>query len=217
MSDIDDGVAPGIVAEALAPESFSFAEVVQGRGYPKDTVTLYTDEQTAYDISKIDERLAEIKAEQKKILDVEVTAGYQDEVAQLQAKRAEMYATLAKSGMVFHLQGISDELRDSLLESAREKVKVEYDRDKNFLTGQVEKREKDSPERDRLYTNMLWAAHITQIVAPDGRVDTAPGLAAAEAVRQMPRAQVVKFAQAVQKLQVASGAFEAQASDPDFS
>jgi hypothetical protein len=227
MSDETDVEATDIISEALSAGTFSFAEVVQGRGYPQDTVVLYQDEATAYERAKYLDGILEARGDNShEMLNLGTK---QDEAKRAAWKRAieddpevakkvaEYDAALAKSAYTFHIQGISEELEKSLLEKARAEFPPEFDRWKNPLGGKPEKQELPSPERDRYFTNLIWSSHITKIVAPNGAVDTAPGLPAAEAIRKMPVAMQAKFNQAINKLSVASSAFESAAESPDFS
>jgi hypothetical protein len=227
MSDQDAIGGPDIVTDALSAGTFSFAEVVQGRGYPQDTVVLYQDEVTAYERAKYLDSVLEARGDTShEMLNLGTK---QDEAKRAAWKRAieddpevakkvaEYDATLAKSAYTFHIQGIPEDLEKELLERARAEFPPEYDRWKNPLGGKPEKQELPSPDRDRYFTNLIWSSHITKIVAPNGAVDMTPGLPAAEAIRKMPVAMQAKFNQAINKLSVASSAFEAAAESPDFS
>lgn len=192
--------------EALqAPDTFSFMDVIsgEGRGYPKDEVKIYLDEASAYRIQKIHgviDTLDNTSAEHKK----------------LSAELAELKAKVKASEYTFKLTGIPTEMNEILLKKARADMPVTYDHNKNFLTGGVEKVEQDSPERDRYYTNLLYQAHVEQIVSPTGLVDTAPSVETVDAFRtKAPGSQVNKFSQAVAGLQVSATAFE-DATDEDF-
>lgn len=196
----DDSVQD-IVDAAMEEGTFSFAEVAQGRSYPQDTVSIYLDEATAYKIAELEDRA-------NSELDSDV-------VNKIDAEIAELRIVIEKSKYTFKIHGIPLERRDELLERAREQIKPEFDSFKNFVNGRVEKTEKDSPERDRLYNNMLWAEHITEVVGPDGRVDRNPGIGTAEAIRKAPISQQVVFTRAIQKLVVAADSFEARIDD-DF-
>lgn len=196
MSDIQE-----LVENAQNQETFSFTEVVQGRGYPRDEVAIYLDEATAYQIVKLEKQIADSLDDQ--------------EVDALAEKVAELRKKLAQSKYIFKIVGLSTQTREDLLEKARNDIKPEYDQHKNFITGQVEKVEKESPKRDRYYTNLLWQASIEQIVAPSGAVDTAPTLETVEAFRKAPMSQQVKFQTALNELSVAAEIFE-ESVDDDF-
>src|SRR5690606_11790061 len=120
-----------------------------------------------------------------------------------------------QSKYVFKIVGLSTQTREDLLEKARTDIKPEYESHKNFMTGQVDKVEKESPKRDRYYTNLLWQASIEQIVSPTGAVDTAPTLETIEAFRKAPLSQQAKFQNALNQLAVAAEVFE-EATDASF-
>lgn len=211
------------IEDALNMETFSFADVVQGRSYPTDTVTLCSDEATAYDRGKYLDAVLEArgdtsfsmlvgpKREQAKVKAYQTAIDDDPEVAK---KVEEFDNKLAKSTYTFHIQGVSDEHVETLNKKALAEIPPEYEQSwRNPATGQqVKGEEKPSPERNRLFTNLIWAAYIAKIVAPNGAVDTAPGLPAAEAIRKMPQSQQSKFNDAINKLAVESSAFEASVS-----
>ena len=196
MSDIQ-----AQVEQAMSQETFSFVDFIQGRGYPRDEVVLNMDEATAYKIQKLEKQKKDDSSLDESALD------------RIDAEIASLREVLAKSALTFKVVGLSTENREELLENAREQVKPEYESNRNFITGQVEKVEKESPARDRLYTNLLWKAQIEQIVAPNGAV-TVPTLEDIEVFRnKAPQSQQLKLARALGDLAVASEAFEAGVSD----
>lgn len=212
------------VQQAMAEGTFSFAEVAQGRGYPSDTVALCKDEATAYDRAKYLDGVIEARGDTSH----ELMAGERREAARKQAwkraidedpevkARVEVYdAKLAVSTFVFHIQGVPEDHVEELNQKALAEIPPEYERWRNPVNGKQEKQELPSPERNRLFTNLLWAAYIQKIVDPQGRVDMAPGLPAAEAIRTMPLSQQAKFNNAINALSVSSSAFES-AVDSDF-
>src|SRR5690606_20738327 len=137
------------------------------------------DEATAYQIAKTERQIADSVDD--------------EEIDKLSAVVTELRAKLAQSKYVFKIVGLSTQTREDLLEKARTDIKPEYESHKNFMTGQVDKVEKESPKRDRYYTNLLWRASIEQIVSPTGAVDTAPTLETIEAFRKAPLSQQAKF------------------------
>lgn len=213
------------MTEPLSVETFSFADVILGRSYPEEVVHLCTDEATAYARGKYLDEVIEKRGDTAHLMLIgskqaeAKRAAYQraiDEDPEVKAKVAEFDKKLAAATYEFHIKGISDDLLKELHEKSLADIPVEYERWKNPIDGRQMKEEKPSPERDRHFTNLIWAAYITKIVSPDGRVDVAPGIAAAEAVRRMPQAQIAKFNEAINKLSVDSAAFEASVTS-DFS
>lgn len=200
MTDINE-----LVEAAQSEEVFDFAEVVQGRGYPRDEVSVYLDEATAYKIQVLEEESSKERDPER--------------VDELAEQIAELRAELDKSKYVFKIVGISTDTQEDLVDKARAEYPVEYENRRNPFTQMIERTEKADPEkdaaRDRYFTNILWAAHIEQIVAPSGAVQTAPGPETVESLRKMPKSQITKLVQAFNKLEVASAAFE-HATDEDF-
>ena len=190
------------VDELQAPETFDFLEVLNHRGYPTDEVVIYLDEATAHKISKLSERKALLFDE--------------SEMDAADAEMAALKAVLAKSAYTFKLKGVPGEVKEALAESAKEKFKPEYETSKNFITGQVQKFEKDNPGRTKFLGLSIFQSHVEQIVAPDGKVITAPEVGIIDAfLTKAPDAQVQKFIDAVNALQVSAQAFE-DATDEDF-
>lgn len=204
MLDINE-----LVSQAQSEETFSFADVVNGRGYPRDEVTIFMDEASAHEIKKLERSVDGVLES----LDAKDRAAA---VVEIEAKIKTLREKINKSRYVFKVVGLSSETKDDLYIKAREDIKPEYDHNKNFITGQVEKVEKPSPKRDRYYTNLLWQASIEQIVSPTGAVDTAPAFETVALFRSKgPESQLFKFQDALQALSVASEAFES-ATDDDF-
>lgn len=227
MSEQGGTESADIVSEALSAGTFSFAEVVQGRGYPQDTVVLYQDEATAYERAKYLDGILETRGDNShEMLNLGTK---QDEAKRAAWKRAieddpevakkvaEYDATLAKSAYTFHIQGIPNEMFKTLGDKADTDFPPTVEKWRNPLDGRQMKSETPNPQRDRHFAHLLWSAHITKIVDAEGRADTAPGLAAAEAISKMPLSQQQKFANAINELQVSADAFESAAESPDFS
>ena len=198
----DDKDIQEIVEALQAPETFDFIAVLNGRDYPTDEVTIYLDEATAYAIGELS--ASKLRLTEEADMDV------------ADKQLADLKTKLLKSAYVFKLTGISLELRELLSESAKAKFKSEYETSRNFVTGQVEKFEKPNPERNQFLGLSVFQAHVEQIVSPDGKVITAPEVGIIDAfLKKAPESQVEKFIIAVNKLQVASQAFET-ATDEDF-
>src|SRR5690606_29970812 len=175
---------------------------IQGRSYPTDVVTLCDDEATAYQRGKYLDEVIEKRGDTAHLMlvgerqEAAKRQAYQRAIAEdaeVAAKVAEFDAKLAERTYTFHIQGIPDSLVEDLNKKALDEIKPEYERWKNPIDGRQMQEEKPSPERNRYFTNLLWAAYITKIVDPKGRVDVAPGLPAAEAIRKMPLSQQAKF------------------------
>lgn len=215
---------PDIVADAMAQGTFSFVDVVQGRSYPKDTVTLYQDEATAYERGKYLDSVLELRGDVSHKLVIE---SKQDEARQAAwkraidddpevAKRVAVFdAKLSASAFTFHLQGVPSDLYQELSTKADADFPPTKEKWKNPFDGRPMSTETPHPERNRRFAHLLWAAHITKIVDANGRADTAPGVEAAAAISKMPLSQQQKFSDAIDRLQVAAASFE-NLVDSDF-
>ena len=190
------------VDELQSPNVFSFSEVLQGRGYPRDEVTVFLDEQTAHTIAKLETQAAGMDSGEK----------FDAVTKQVSVLRKKLAAT----AYTFKLTGISQDMKETVLKSAQEKFPTKYDSNKNFLTGGIDRTEKPNPERDRYFSSVLYQAHVEQIVAPDGAVNTAPDSETMDDfLRKAPESQVMRFLDAVHGLQVTAATFEA-ATNEDF-
>ena len=202
MTSDDNKTVEEKVDELQSVETFSFMELLQGRGFPKDSITVYLDEAAAYELQK-----------------AETASAHLEDGPELEASEKRISAlqdTLRETAYVFKLTGVSTELKEDLLEVAHKQFPSKYDQAKNFMTGSVEKVEKDNPDRDRYFASLLYQAHTEQIVAPDGKVDTTPSVETiGDFLRKGPAAQVHKYIGAINKLQLTSNVFE-ETTNEDF-
>jgi len=204
MTSDDNKTVEEKVDELQSPDTFDFISVLSGdtRSYPKDEVTVFLDEQTAHTIPKLEAKAAGMDSGEK----------FDTVTKQI----TELRKKLAGSAYKFRLTGISQDMKETVLKSAQEKFPTKYDTNKNFLTGGIDRTEKPNPERDRYFSSVLYQAHVEQIVAPDGAVDTAPTAETMDAfLRKAPESQVMRFLDVVHGLQVTAETFEA-ATNEDF-
>lgn len=144
-----------IVEEAKKPGKFNIVDVLKERAYPTDSVNIYVDEDTAY-------KAAELSEELKR------TSELDEKYADISESLDALMDTLSESKYVVTITGISEGKRDELYELAVNKYPLEYNENKNVLTGESTREEIENQERDELFTNLLWSAYITKIVAPNG-------------------------------------------------
>lgn len=144
-----------IVEEAKKPGKFNIVDVLKERAYPTDSVNIYVDEDTAY-------KAAELSEELKR------TSELDEKYAGISESLDTLMDTLSESKYVVTITGISEGKRDELYELAVKKYPIEFKENKNVLTGESTREEIESQERDELFTNLLWSAYITKIVAPNG-------------------------------------------------
>jgi hypothetical protein len=205
MSEIEE-----IVEEARKPGVFNIANVVKGRSFPKTSIDVYLDESLAYVISQLDESLQEMgnamdknKALSKKQLDDLLKR--RDEIIDRKEKLIE---EMGGAKYVFHIEGISEGKRQDIYDQTVEKFPIQYEKSRNPYTGKVEKEELDSVERDRYFSDLLWSAHITKIVSPEG--EEQDGITIEEATelrRALPAASAARISENIEKIRIASAAF----------
>lgn len=156
ITDINEAARERAV-EASKPGNFNFLDRLVGRNYPTEEVVVYIDEAEGYEIEKIE-----------KLLSISKDPGKRE---RLEAALAEHRAKAEPSRFVFHLQGISTEEYDSLVDAAEEAYPYEYREGRNPLTFEPERTVIESTERDTFFRTALWAKFIRKVEDPDGNVD----------------------------------------------
>ena len=197
-----------IVEEAKAPGSFKIADVLKDRAFPTDKVSIFIDEDSAFMAAEIESKIKKLGENMDSESDIGELEKLTKRHEKLIAERDKMVEGMGGTRYVFHLQGISEGVREDLYEKALEKYPVQHEVDRNPLTGEVERREKENPKRDRLFTNLIWQAHIKKIVAPDGSVQE--GISFEESVelrRALPLASSGKITETIEKLRTATALF----------
>lgn len=197
-----------LAEDAKKPGTFSILNVLKERAYPKDEVNIFLDEQSAYDASRIQEKITELS----KSADLQV----QDEIDALIAKRDELVALIENSKYVFHISGISEKARAEAYEKSVEKFPVEYEESKNPFSGEIVKKEIEDKDRDRFFTNILWTLSIEKIVAPDGSIQSEISFEDVTSLREMlPLAAASIVNQSIDKLRTSTALFMISV-DEDF-
>ncbi len=193
---------------AKAPGTFNIIDVLQNRGYPETSIKIVIDESLAYEaamlkeqIDKMNPKSSSAKMGQKQI----------EEQASLIDQLDEMREKIEKSSYTVHMMGISEGKREEIFRDARKKYPIEYDNSANIqdiLGGQNKKIEKESPERDALFTDYLWLAHIKKIVNPDGDEQSDFTYNAVRAMREsFPLSAMLKVNEAMEKLRASTALF----------
>lgn len=189
--------------EAKKPGTFSIMNAVKDRAFPSQEVNVYLDEQAAYLASEANEKLKRIDPADK-------------EYAAAEKELNELIEKLEDSKYVFTLKGIAESKRAQLLKLASDKYPIEYREDKNVYTGEVKREEIPSDERDNLFTSLVWAEHITKIVAPTGEVQEHLSAEECNELRGvLPIASSALINQTIEKLRAASAVFM-MTVDEDF-
>jgi hypothetical protein len=201
------------VNAAKARGTFKIIDVLANRGYPKQDVKIYMDEDSAYKASIIKEELEKI--------DLDLSSGKSNPV--LEKKRDELIAeqevyidNIRKSIFTFHLVGISEGKREELFSKSKKKYPIEYEKNQDILRGETKVTEKDSPERDSLFTDYLWLEHIQSITDEEGSVHQDLRYEDIRTMRtSLPLAAIAAINQAIEKLRVSTAIFLANTAE-DF-
>ena len=113
MSDIEE-----IVNEAKKPGKFNIVDVVKDRGYPKDEINVFIDENVAFRIAEINEAINSISnkmdsagAADKKTLDKLLK-----QHEEILNTRQKLLDEMGEAKYVFHLTGISEGSRQDLFD-----------------------------------------------------------------------------------------------------
>ena len=171
--------------------TFNLIDYIDERAYAEEDVRVILDDQIGYEWEKLSDEAKGIR-DAIRLKDIN--------------KRLEQLREDAeKHTFVLRLKGISERRREELLDEAVAQYPREYDEYINPLSGQKIRDEKDSPLRDRLYIHLLWAEHLIQITAPDGRIQTEIGVEDAAVIRsRAPYSALLRIQKVVEDLRVAT-------------
>lgn len=160
-----------VAIEASKPGAFSFLDRVTNRNYPTEEVVVYIDEEGAYKRSKllreIDEQMLLLRGDDKA-----AAAQRSKKITILRNKTAELEERILKSRVVFHLEGISSDAYDELIDKAAEQFPVEYVESRNPLTMELERTPKSDDNREAYFRSLLWSKFVRKISDGEGNEDT---------------------------------------------
>lgn len=181
-------------------DDFDFFDVLQGRTYPTDTVTVIMDEKGVYDFVK-----AQREFEAK-------TDPTDEEISTHEELLRKLHADIEASKATFSLQGIPDDEITSCKEIA----------DAHFADKKKQKKAADGtivrylPEEENVnYMNyfnaVVFSKHITQVIRhKDDRTTTSPGVDwVAHFMDKAPGFAKDKLTEAIRALRVNSSEYEA--------
>lgn len=189
------------IDDQLQQETFNFLDVLSERSYPKDEVSIFLDEASAYKLRAVKNALEDLEDPKKRKEVEKLVKQYQDDVK--------------KSEYVFKLTGVSFDRMEGLIEMAKKKYPVET-KTRKTASGGLEQYEIPSTERNEYLGYLTLWIHVEAIVSPDGRVHTAPDEETIiKFLKVAPPSQVNRFTEAITRLQVSSQEFE-DAIDDDF-
>lgn len=206
MSD-EDKIIESVQA-AKKPGTFNIVEVIKDRAYPEAKVSVMLDEASAYEASLLKEELDELE---KNINGKSATKAQAARISDLTDKLEEIADSMRKSSYVFHIKGISEGQRESLFAEARKKYPVEYEKNNDIsamLGNQGERKEKESPERDNLFTDFLWKEHIKMVQDPEGNEQLDFSYSDIKELRQgLPLGALAKINSAIEKIRASTAIF----------
>lgn len=202
------------VVEAKKPGVFNIVDVLQDRGYPQSTVDIYLDEAAIYELSAIGEKLEQLD---NSINGKNETGAQKKEREDIYIERDSVIERIEKSHYVVHLMGISEGKREEIYRKAVKKYPIEYEKaDITSILGPSGPKEKDSPERDTLFTDFLWQEHIQKIVNPDGDEQTDFPYSTVRSMRDsFPLNAIIRINEGIEKLRAATAVFTMETGE-DF-
>ena len=156
ITDISE-VARQKAEAASKAGSFNFLDRLANRNYPTEDVQVYLDEAAGYRVQALAAEIAD-EADDERLEQLE---------ADLRLAQGEMLA----SRFVFHLEGISSDEYDDVVDAAREQFPIEYTETRNPLTFALERTPVENEERETFFRAHLWAKFIRSVEAPGGEVD----------------------------------------------
>lgn len=147
------------MSEAPNPQTLDLIAVLDGRGYPKDTATVYFNEDVAYAIHAANAELTRL-------------AALQDHEAYkaLDAKLTNLIEEVSTQGYTFHLTGTPRKVRKDIIKEVEAKFPGVSETD--FLGRPA----KQNIEADEYLAARVWQTHIEKIVGPNGDEIVAPGI-----------------------------------------
>lgn len=191
-----------IATAAVQRGTFNFADAIRGRNYGTKEVPVVLDDRIPLRILELRERLngSEVKG-------IPVALGEDAERINQELNEAEAEAVAAR--YIVKLRGISETRRDELQTQARETYPMDYEEREVPLTGEKRKIPVDSPDRDKLFTNLLWAESIVSVTSPAGDVAENLDLETVSLFRaEAPTAAKFHIMLAIEELRVASDWYE---------
>ncbi len=215
MSEIEDQVKE-LVEKAKAPGTFSIINAIKDRAYPTDEVVVFLDEGTGYKAALVQEEIDSLEYSANKGEDEKAFKSREAKREELVSKRDAILEKLAESKYTFVMRGISEGQREEIFTEVGKLIPAEIKEERNPITGEVTTTEVDDPERNKLFTDILWANYIEKIVSPTGDVqDGVTNDEAQELRKSLPLASVQKINECIDKLRVATAAFMYEV-DEDF-
>lgn len=197
------------VNEAKAPGTFNIVSVLQGRAYPKTEVVVYLDEAIAYEASLVQDKIDELDTKIGKGKMTEKQSSMRDELIN---QKEELADKMRASAYTVEISGISEGKREEIFAQAKKRYPIEYENSSNMaevlLGGDNKRTEKESPERDNLFTDLLWQESIKKITDPEGNIQTEFPYASIKEMRNsFPLSAIMNINQTIEKMRAAAALF----------
>jgi len=214
---MSDSEIQDVVTEMKSPAKFKILDVIKDRAFPVQEVDIFIDEETAYVAASLDADIKKLNdAADKSVSDEKQLKEITEKREALIAEREALVKQIGGNCYKFTITGISEGTREDLLKLAMDKYPMQYRSDTNAFSGEKTREEIEDPERDKLFTELLWQKHIKKITAPDGAVQDGVSLAdVSELRRSLPIAATGKLTEAIEKIRTATAVFMFS-SDEDF-
>jgi len=204
------------VDEAKAPGVFNIVELLQGRGYPTQTVEIYLNESAIYNLASEREKLEELIKSLGKRSEKE---SEKNEREKIESAIDEAQEDILTSKVFVFLQGVTEGKRDEIYRQATKKYPVEYEAPNpmsGLLGKQSERIEKESADRDQLFTDLLWQAYIAKVVNAGGDEQSEFAYSTIRTMRDsLPLNAMVKINEAIDKLRSSTALFDLETTE-DF-
>jgi len=151
--------AKATAEEHSKPGKFNFIDRIENRDYPTLDVEIYLDEKSGH-------RIQQLLEERSLIAPDDVDAiNANDSDLELWRKKA------AASRYIIHLEGISTEKYDEIVELAQSQYPLEYRERQNPITFKMERDVIENDERETLFRTHFWAECIRSIEDAEGNID----------------------------------------------
>lgn len=184
------------MTEAPSPKTFDLGEFLAGRSYPEKTVSIYLDEAAGL-------TLLEMNKELDRLSTLKDTKAFEA----LDKAQQNLIKSLDERKIQVTVRGLPRKLVKDIVA----KVEAEYPTKRNAF-GQEEL----NPDGNEALSSLIWAAHITQIVSPDGSTIT-PSEDDIKALRDLaPQADLRAIQKAIDEVNGASDGFEIASRSVDF-
>lgn len=209
----DLGIAPeehNVTPEGSLQETFSFFDVLEERTYPEDKVTVSIDEAAGYELSKLANKLRELRMSEN---------ASEEDYKAVEKQADELKERLEASQFTFYLKGISDDsVTDAIevVDGAFEKKKTQVKAADGTIVRKLP--ESESMNYARYLNAVVLSLHVQRIVRhKNGSVMVAPSPdEIANFFDKAPSAAKERINTAMQSLRVASSSYEATLDEGFF-